>query len=189
MILLGLGVGTTSVVLPRAMRAAAIEAAYRSNLEIAEQIKITRGYYTQNVVAKVVGSGAFSASFEHKRDPKAIPLPATFVKDISDLLKERDTTLSLLSPYPWPHRAGRKLDDFEAGAWNAFQTDPSAVFSREAIKGGQRVLRVAIADRMSSETCGTATTRTPSHQSATGSGRCARRYGGHKSCRTTARGS
>ena len=150
---LSLGVAATSIYLPGAMRTAAIDAAYRSNLEVADQIKITRGYYTQNVVAKVVASGSFTASILHKGDPKAIPLPATFVKDISDLLKERATTLSLVSPYPWPHRADRKMDDFEAAAWETFQTDPSAVFSRQEIRDGQRVLRVAVSDRMSSQTC------------------------------------
>lgn len=135
------------------MRSAALESAYTSNLEVADQIKITRGYYTQNVVTKVKQSGALTASFMHKDDPKAIPLPATFVKDISDLLKERATTLSLVSPYPWPHHADRKLDVFEQAAWDAFQKDPGAIFSRLEIKDGQRLLRVAVADRMTSEAC------------------------------------
>src|SRR5205823_4787237 len=107
----------TSFYLPGAMRAAVIEATHRSNLEIADQIKITRGYYTQNVVSKITAGGPFTASFLHKNDPMAIPLPATFVKDISDLLKEKATTLSLVSPYPWPHRADRQMDEFEAAAW------------------------------------------------------------------------
>jgi diguanylate cyclase (GGDEF)-like protein len=152
-LVLGLGVAAAWLYLPSAMRAAATDAAHRSNLEIADQIKITRGYYTQNVFAKVTGSGAFSGSFTHETDPKAIPLPATFVKDISDLLKAKDTTLSLVSPYPWPHRADRKMDEFETAAWEAFQKDPDVVFSRQEVKDGRRVLRVAVADRMASATC------------------------------------
>lgn len=151
--ILGVGVAATAVYLPGAMREAAIDAAYRGNLEIADQIKITRGYYTRNVVAKALASGALTPSFTHKDDPRAIPLPATFVKDISDLLKEKDTTLSLVSPYPWPHRADRTMDNFELTAWQAFQSDPTVIFSRLELHEGKRVLRVAVADRMTGTTC------------------------------------
>ena len=151
--LLAVGLGATALYLPGAMQSAAIEAVERSNLEIADQIKITRGYYTQNVVAKAVKSGALTPSFQHKGDPTAIPLPATFVKDISDLLQKRDTTLTLVSPYPWPHRADRRMDDFESAAWEAFQSDAAAVFTRREVRDGKRVLRVAVADVMTSQTC------------------------------------
>jgi methyl-accepting chemotaxis protein len=116
--------------LPSAMQSAAIDAAYRANIEVADQIKITRGYYTRNVVAKAIETGALRPDFKHEDDPTAIPLPATFVKDISDLLREKDTTLSLVSPFPWPHRADRKMDEFQSQAWDSFQLDPSSAFSR-----------------------------------------------------------
>ena len=150
---LWLGVGATAVYLPNAIKTAALDAAYRSNLETADQIKITRGYYTKYVVAKALSSGALHPTYAHRDDPKGIPLPATFVHDISELLKKRDTSLSLVSPYPWPHRAERQMDDFESTAWEAFQRDPAAIFSRQEIKNGKRVLRVAVADQMTGATC------------------------------------
>ena len=130
------------------MKSAAIESAYRGNIEVADQIKITRGYYTAQIVAKALASNALTPSYNHASDPGAIPLPATFVQDISDLLREKDTTLSLVSPYPWPHRAGRVMDDFQTKAWEAFQADPSTIFSREETRNGRRLLRVAVSDRM-----------------------------------------
>ena len=151
--ILWIGVGATAVYLPYAMTSAALDSAYRSNIETADQIKITRGYYTKHVVAKALSSGALTPTYAHKDDPKGIPLPATFVHDISELLKKRDTSLSLVSPYPWPHRAERKMDDFESTAWEAFQRDPTAVFSRQEIKDGKRVLRIAVADHMTGATC------------------------------------
>ncbi|QWG24070.1 EAL domain-containing protein [Bradyrhizobium sediminis] len=147
------GLAAMCFFLPQAMKSAAIESAYRGNIEIADQIKITRGYYTRQVVAKALASHALAPSHDHASDPNAIPLPATFVQDISELLREKDTTLSLVSPYPWPHRAGRVMDDFQRNAWQAFQADPSAVFSREEVHNGRRVLRVAVSDRMASDTC------------------------------------
>ena len=55
--LLWVGVAATALYLPDAMRSAALDTAYRSNLEVADQIKITRGYYTRSVVAKALNSG------------------------------------------------------------------------------------------------------------------------------------
>lgn len=147
------GVATLAVVLPEMMRAAAIDAVFRSNIDIAEQIKTVRGYYTDRVVAKVRKSGALHAGWNHAELDDTVPLPATFVKDVSDLLSRRDTRLALVSPYPWPHRADRVMDAFQLAAWDAFRTDPDRVFSREDVIGGRRVLRVAVADRLTSQTC------------------------------------
>ncbi len=148
-----LGVGAIALYLPGAMHAAAIDSAYRGNLEVADLIKITRGYYTRRVVVKAIETGRLTPSYEHENEIFAIPLPATFVKDISDLLKERDTSLTLISPYPWPHRADRKMDGFQTTAWEAFQKNPEAVFSRQEVRDGRRVLRVAVADRLTAQTC------------------------------------
>lgn len=150
---MALGVAGLSSYLPEAMQAAAIDSAYRGSIEVADQIKITRGYYTRNVVSKALATGAFEPSYDHKDNPKAIPLPATFVKDISDLLAKKDLSLSLISPYPWPHRANRVMDDFQIAAWGAFLRDPTQAFSRQETRDGKRVLRTAVADIMTGETC------------------------------------
>lgn len=152
-IMLCSGLAAIGWFLPQAMKSAAIESAYRGNIEVADQIKITRGYYTGQIVAKALAANALTPSYNHASDPGAIPLPATFVQDISNLLREKDTTLSLVSPYPWPHRAGRVMDDFQTKAWEAFQADPSTIFSREETRNGRRLLRVAVSDRMTGETC------------------------------------
>ncbi len=147
------GFGAIALYLPETMTAAAVDSAYRGNIAAADQIKITRGYYTRAVVAKALQSGALLPSYTHASEPNQIPLPATFVQDISDLLKEKDTTLSLVSPYPWPHRSDRQMDNFQTSAWEHFQSDPSAVFSRQEVRNGRRILRVAVSDRLTGPTC------------------------------------
>ncbi|MBY0362675.1 MAG: diguanylate cyclase, partial [Phreatobacter sp.] len=151
--LIAIGVGAVWLYLPQAMQAAAIDAAYRSNIEVAEQIKITRGYYTQHVVAKATAAGTLNPSAIHAGDPGAIPLPATFVQDISDLLAKKATSLALVSPYPWPHRADRTMDDFQQRAWDIFRQEPDRIISATEVRNGQRVLRVAISDRMTNDAC------------------------------------
>src|SRR4051794_24747411 len=85
-------VGATAVYVPGIMETTTIESARHSNVEIADLIKTTRGYYTRQVVAKVLQSNSMIPSYDHANDPKAIPLPATFVKDISDILQKKDIT-------------------------------------------------------------------------------------------------
>jgi diguanylate cyclase (GGDEF)-like protein len=151
--LIAIGVGAVWLYLPQAMQAAAIDAAYRSNIDVAEQIKITRGYYTQHVVAKATAAGTLNPTAIHAGDPGAIPLPATFVQDISNLLAKKATSLALVSPYPWPHRADRTMDAFQQRAWEIFRQEPDRIISATEVQNGQRVLRVAISDRMTNEAC------------------------------------
>lgn len=150
---LAVSVWLTSLYLPAAMRGSAIDAAYRANVELADMVKSARDYYAENVASKAVASGKLIASSSHAGDPHAIPFPATFVKDLSETFKGKSASIALVSPYPWPHRAGRTMDAFELQAWEAFQTNPNAVFSREDSSDGVRTLRIAIADRMTSDAC------------------------------------
>lgn len=139
--------------LPQAMKESAIETAKQSNIETIDQIKLMRSYYTQIIVARALKSESLHPSMDYKTNENRIPLPATLVKDLSDLMSKQHTKVSLVSPYPWPHRANRILDDFESAAWKKFQTDPDAIESRLDFVDGKRVMRVAVADRMVSQTC------------------------------------
>lgn len=152
-VLLIVGSAMVSMYLPLAMRKAALDAAVKGNVEIIDQVKLMRGYYTQQIVSRALASKALTPSMHHAGKPNEIPLPATLVKDLSDLMSKQETTLNLVSPYPWPHRSDRLMDEFETGAWVQFQQDPDRVVSDQSVVGGKNVLRVAVSDRMTSETC------------------------------------
>jgi methyl-accepting chemotaxis protein len=100
------------------------------------------------VVRKVSADGTFKASFDHKNDPKAIPLPATFLHDLSALFADKDTNVNLYSKFPFPVFKDRKLDDFQQQAWDFLVANPKQVFSRAETRGGKQVVRVAVADTM-----------------------------------------
>src|SRR5215470_7450406 len=102
---------------PRIVASMAINDAVLANQQVAAEFKTIRAYYTENVVNKVVKSGAFKATHDHRANDAAIPLPATFVHDLSAALKNSDTTVSLFSPFPFPDRKDRKLDAFQREAW------------------------------------------------------------------------
>jgi len=131
----------------------AVNDAILANRQAASEFKTIRAYYTENVVNKVVGSGAFTASYDHKTNAKAVPLPATFIHDLSAALHDNDTTISLFSPFPFPDRRDRKLDDFQQSAWDYLNAHPEEVFSRTETAGDKTIVRVAVADKMSGQSC------------------------------------
>jgi len=140
-------------VVPPAITRSAVDEAIRSNLQTAAQFKTVRAYYTDNVVNKLVKQGVVTATFDHKAEGKAIPLPATMMHDLSDLLAGKATTVNLYSKYPFPNRKERRLDEFQQQAWDFLVADPAATFARTEERDGKRVVRVAVADTMSGQGC------------------------------------
>lgn len=82
-----------------------------------------------------------------------IPVPATFIHDISELLKEEATSILLYCRYPFPNRAKRQHDEFQAAAWNYLIKNLEKTFSRQESRDGKPVVRVAVADRMVADAC------------------------------------
>ena len=118
-----------------------------------KQFKILRSYYTANVVKKVLAKGGLSASFEHRHDPEKIPLPATMIHDLSELLAQDGMSVRLYSAFPFPNRSQRVLDDFQKQAWAEISKSPKQVVQDQQVLDGVATVRVAIADTMVNEVC------------------------------------
>ncbi|NQV60327.1 MAG: DUF3365 domain-containing protein [Alphaproteobacteria bacterium] len=131
----------------------AVDAAIASGAETVAQFKTIRGYYTKNVIAKVKANGTIKPAIKHKDVPNTVPLPATFIHDVSKLMEDRDTKIRLYSAYPFPNRSTRKLDNFQTEAWTALNANPDAIFSRRVTIDGTAVVRVAMADKMVAQGC------------------------------------
>ena len=127
--------------------------AVRQAEQVANQFKTIRGYYTKNVIKKAVADGSLTPSFNHKTEERSIPLPATLIHDLSELLKEEDTSINLYSRFAFPQRGDRRLDAFQAEAWEFLQANPEESFVRQEVINGRKVVRVAVADRMVAEAC------------------------------------
>jgi methyl-accepting chemotaxis protein len=143
-----IAVGLIWLAVPRLVSSMAINDATLTGQQVAAQFKAIRAYYNDNVVKKVVADGNFKASFDHKTNPKAIPLPATFLHDLGALLSDKDTSINLYSKYPFPVFKDRKLDDFQQQAWDFLVANPQQVFSRTETRDGKQVVRVGVADTM-----------------------------------------
>lgn len=142
-----------AVFLPKMIIANTTKASVEAAIQTVKQIKTFRTYYANNVVKKVLAKGHLVPSFDHANRPDGIPLPATLVHDLGTLLQKEKTSISLYSEYPFAMRKDRVLDDFQREAWAFLVNNPDEVLSREEHRNGQRFLRVAVADRMPSQTC------------------------------------
>jgi methyl-accepting chemotaxis protein len=140
-------------VVPRVATNIATDGAVTASQQIAAQFKIIRTYYTENVVNKVVKEGTFRPSVDHKNDTRAIPLPATMIHDLSELLSRQDTTLNLYSEYPFPNRKDRQLDAFQQKAWDYLTNNPQGFLSQNETREGKNIVRVAVADTMVAPAC------------------------------------
>ncbi len=125
----------------------------RDAVRTANMFKLLRGYYTRNVVAKVLNNGG-RASYDYRTDRKAIPLPATLIHDMSALLKRENlATIEIYSEFPFPNRQSRVLGAFQRNAWEYLRANPGKVFRRQEKRNGGEILRVAIADLMTVKAC------------------------------------
>lgn len=102
-----------SFYVPKITKENAVNTAIQSAESTVNQYKTIRGYYTKNVIKKILPIADVSPDYIHKNDPNKIPLPATFIHEISEeFTKKGIMTLKLYSPFPFPNRDSRKLDNF-----------------------------------------------------------------------------
>lgn len=141
-------------VVPGITKNNAVQMAEASATNTVKQYKAIRGYYTKNVVKKVLGGSEMAAHYHHKDDATKIPLPATFIHDLSKEFSQKGImTLKLYSDYPFPNRKSRQLDDFGRQAWANLRNNADKIFTRTDTINGKEVVRVALADSMTQQGC------------------------------------
>ena len=125
--------------------------------EMINRFKILRGYYTRNVITDVEGAQAnLKVGVNHKNNSAMIPLPATMIHELGELMSGGDkwkSRIRLYSEYPFPDRKKRKLDDFSKESIAFLKKNPGEIFSRQDSSTGITELRVAIADPMQAQAC------------------------------------
>ena len=141
-----------AIYLPQVTEDAMVESTVVDAERTVNQFKVLRGYYTANVVGKAKAFG-MKPHFDHKGDPAAIPLPATMIHELSEILSKSGTEISLYSPFPFPNRSNRQLDDFQQRAWSFLSQNPKQNFSEQVERNGEPYMRIAVADTMQAEAC------------------------------------
>lgn len=148
LIVLAIGI---AIYIPHIKEQALINAAKNEAVSTVKQFKILRGYYTKNVISKAKAFG-MKPHYNHS-GKENIPLPATLVHELSELVSKEGTTIKLFSQFPFPNRKNRQLDAFQNDAWNSLKKDPEKTFIQVDDTSGVSVLRVAVADTMQAQGC------------------------------------
>ena len=155
--ILGLSIVGLIIYISNASLSNTIEASKQNAVSIIDQYKTLRGYYVKSVIKKVKGNDTgLKISYDHKTMKDGIPLPATLIHDMSELLSKKsgeNVKLKLYSEYPFPNRKDRKLDEFGKQAMASFANDPDSPFVKQEKFEGMDVVRVAVADKMIAEAC------------------------------------
>ena len=135
----------------RQVRDQAGKMAHALTLQIAED----RTYYTANVLGKLKKDGiAITAADSRFRDqPGAIPLPATFVKEVTEVINKKGFyKADLISGWPINKEKGPRTP-FEREAFAAVVKDPETPREAMVDEGGQARLLYVSADVAGAQAC------------------------------------
>jgi class 3 adenylate cyclase len=117
----------------------------------AQAIKEARTLYSNNAISRLQDSGV-TVTPHYANTPGAIPVPATFLIELSQSLSQQNTGLSVRLysdyPFPWRQQQGGPRDDFEHVALQQLRKNPQVPFVRLEAFQGRPSLRYAEADVM-----------------------------------------
>ncbi len=142
------------LLLPYYLQKSAEEHAILAANQMANHFTVLRRYYTDRVVRKVIHSGSdLAIHYDHKIRPDTIPLPASLIHDLGDLLKDSSITLDFYSPFPFRNRKGREMDAFGNAAWAALTNNREDYYHRSMVNDDRHIVRLAVADLMVDQLC------------------------------------
>lgn len=138
---------------PSSVQAFSENTAVKHATRTLQQFSIFREYYTNSVVKKAVANKQLLVTHNHKNLSNGIPLPATMIKDLSDKYQSMGMSIKLFSPYKFKHRTPATLDQTENLIWEGVLKKPNVVFSETKEEDGAMLVKVAVADKMTSSSC------------------------------------
>ena len=143
-----------SVLLPIVLSQKTERETVASAVTTSEQFKKLRNYYSTNIVTAVVNDNyQVTSSTDHKGQEGVIPIPATFLHDVTQEMSSENVKFSFYSPYPFANRVGRQLDDFNRSAWEHLVKNPNSAYSERFNQNGRQYMRVGIADLLTDQSC------------------------------------
>jgi PAS domain S-box-containing protein len=123
---------------------------------MAQTVMMARDLYSESAVARVKDLPEVTVTYDYENYPHGIPLPATFLLNLSEDVGGINSVMSLRYfsryPFPWREATGGPRDSFEEDALTTLDQNPDQVLSRFERYQGTTSLRYAIPDRMNS-TC------------------------------------
>ncbi len=137
--------------IPLQVRHSTLKAAEIATIQIVED----RKQYTKNIIVKLKKDGVVDVhpNRDYTNINGGIPLPATFVQEVSSKINEKGVySYDLLSKWNINKKKGLRTD-FEKEAFDYLYNKEGEVFSRFMVHNGVYSLRYATADIASAEAC------------------------------------
>lgn len=143
-----------SIFLPATLHQNTTANTVASAVNTAEQFKKLRTYYSANILQSVINADSpISASTDHKDKTGVVPVPATFLHDVSYEMSSDNIQFSFSSPFPFANRVNRQLDDFDRKAWQFLTANPNQAYSELTEVNGKAIMRVGVADILTEQSC------------------------------------
>lgn len=110
----------------------------------------SRSFYSREVVDKLYSSNDVQVSHEYHDRELTVPAPVSMTLALEEELKTQgsESSIRMLSEYPWPWRKDRKLDEYEKEALRALQQNPDQPFQRLEQREDGTYFRSATSVRM-----------------------------------------
>ena len=120
---------------------------------ILTQIQADREYYSAVVMPRLTAMN-LSISAEYHLTPNAFPLPATFIREVTEMIANSPAgyRVKLISPWPINKKNGVQ-DAFQEEGFKALLTTNTKMFKRQEHANGTTVMRFLVADRAVSQSC------------------------------------
>lgn len=147
--------GTLFIYIPKVTEQNVINTVIRNSENTVQQIKLNRAYYVSAIV-KDIRSYAPNLTFDYNHEgiDGKIPFPTTTIHDLSKIYSENTgLTFKFYSKYPFKPKANRKLTPLQKEALDFVETNDKGMWVKRDTINGKPVLRVAVADYMTDQSC------------------------------------
>lgn len=140
--------------IPKVSKENQIESITQSALSTVNKLKKIRSYYTTNVVNDIKNrSNTMKINYDHIDKEDTIPLPATLLHNLSEILPENGRKVKLFSHYPFPNRKDRVLDADEEEALKFIEANPHDTYVKLVKKGEKQFVKVTVSDIFYDQAC------------------------------------
>ncbi len=120
---------------------------------ILTQIRADREYYSSVVIPRLSTLRA-SISADYHRVPNAFPLPATFLREVTEMIANSPAAYRVKLVSPWPiNKANGLQDRFQEEGFKILMESNIKLYSRKDTANGMAVMRFLAPDRAVSHSC------------------------------------
>jgi len=143
------------MIIPKFTERNTVDLIAKNSIDSVEQIKLTRAYYTKNVV-KDIKEFAPNIKFDyaHQGVNGVLPFPTTTIHDLSDIFSAgSNSKFRFYSEYPFKPKEGRVLDAKQKEILEFTKTSKDGIYISTDEVDGKPVVRVAVTDFMTDQSC------------------------------------